>query len=1016
MCSLQSSAAAPPWRTPLLAPLASQLNFELAGALSSSEQGFREARSAILANKLAMRLDRQPAGAEMLDGLVSRVIPALCSLLDSSDALSARACSRTGELADELVPDSVAEALSPTDLASLLVCMIAIGLQRGAQAPAPVSARGAEAAVDSLIGLFSSPQRRPETLLHASVGQAIETLRVISSDPLDITDIKPRSHSGIGAARHPDLVAAYALLIDRVAALVDRTDLSLNPDRASAARMTISSLSATGPTIRIVGDCHDFEVHLSTMEGLASLRAELLTLHRLIQVPYVSADGASLQTALPYHIVDDQIVAHGYRPWQLGFTVETQATLTLLSTLYGSKYVAIRELVQNALDACLLRSHLIGGSEPYAPAITVTLDRRERRLTVSDNGLGIPRRVLETSFGRVGASYYRSQQLMSMAPRYAPIGHFGIGLLSCFMLARSLTLRTAATAGEGLSLRLADPNSLFRVIEFSATEPGTTVEIELLADLDVNLEALVRHYAPAAGVPIHINVDGKQETFLRQPGTPSDWRSHVDAVSRRAEREESHERLMRLWPQQRGLLTEAIATAQFDDYQLTATVITPSSAAADPDRLLWLSVPGMHLCTVTNRGILVFQDRKFGIEYDEPGESNAVVSYGAHLTVNLLRHVPELPITRDSLKESPWTATLRRRLRELIVTTVEQHARAAADTDVPTLQLRAYLYQLLVSHTGTGVAHSTHYKEEPNFRARDIHNAFSVDKSISGRFARIYCSLYPVAWKTGSSVRFATVDQVLAECPEALIEVCLADPRYPQFRGAARPPDVRLAVVDDAREASLICDHVASAGPQADAVFTDGWRSWTGAGLHTVTSSWDDRLPPRTAVAEIPFVSSDIIVFSLETGLGGQHLSAASSPEISSPDGTPLHVINHDNGLVRWLLANAEEAVDAQEAFLKLLALRMEDPMLRGFSHTRKRDKDPESQLVSQLLRTCAMYDGPPLTKDALKFGFDLAHPHERVPRENEWPVIGADGRILPSRVQRNFTTRPEQRRWWASS
>ena len=85
-----------------------------------------------------------------------------------------------------------------------------------------------------------------------------------------------------------------------------------------------------------------------------------------------------------------------------------------------------------------------------------------------------------------------------MAPRYAPIGHFGIGLLSCFMLARSLTLRTAATAGEGLSLRLADPNSLFRVIEFSATEPGTTVEIELLADLDVNLEALVRHYAPAA--------------------------------------------------------------------------------------------------------------------------------------------------------------------------------------------------------------------------------------------------------------------------------------------------------------------------------------------------------------------------------------------------------------------------------------------------------------------------------------------------------------------------------------
>ena len=120
-------------------------------------------------------------------------------------------------------------------------------------------------------------------------------------------------------------------------------------------------------------------------------------------MPYVSADGASLQTALPYHIVDDQIVAHGYRPWQLGFTVETQATLTLLSTLYGSKYVAIRELVQNALDACLLRSHLIGGSEPYAPAITVTLDRRERRLTVSDNGLGIPRRVLETSFGRVGA-------------------------------------------------------------------------------------------------------------------------------------------------------------------------------------------------------------------------------------------------------------------------------------------------------------------------------------------------------------------------------------------------------------------------------------------------------------------------------------------------------------------------------------------------------------------------------------------------------------------------------------
>ena len=124
----------------------------------------------------------------------------------------------------------------------------------------------------------------------------------------------------------------------------------------------------------------------------------------------------------------------------------------------------MRELLQNAEDACSLQRIKDGGFEPH---ILVRYSVNENWVEVIDNGLGMNREAIEKSFAAVGASKENVSHIKELLARAVgdvgrQIAFFGVGILSCFGVAQSLTVQTKMDGEEGLSFDIADHHKDFQ--------------------------------------------------------------------------------------------------------------------------------------------------------------------------------------------------------------------------------------------------------------------------------------------------------------------------------------------------------------------------------------------------------------------------------------------------------------------------------------------------------------------------------------------------------------------------
>src|SRR5689334_20324378 len=123
------------------------------------------------------------------------------------------------------------------------------------------------------------------------------------------------------------------------------------------------------------------------------------------------------------------------------FQVDLRGIVDLLSHhLYGSPRVYVRELLQNAVDAITARRAV----EPGAPA-RVVIETPERTgdgtLRVSDTGIGLTEAQVHELLATIGRSSKRDD--LGFA-RHEFRGQFGIGLLSCFLVADEIRVDTRA--------------------------------------------------------------------------------------------------------------------------------------------------------------------------------------------------------------------------------------------------------------------------------------------------------------------------------------------------------------------------------------------------------------------------------------------------------------------------------------------------------------------------------------------------------------------------------------------
>lgn len=213
--------------------------------------------------------------------------------------------------------------------------------------------------------------------------------------------------------------------------------------------------------------------------------------------------------------------------------------------LYGNRNIAIRELIQNSIDAIHLYRMLTDQNNLSVGKIHVGFEKvkDEYYLTVSDNGIGMSQNLLTNELLDFGGSFWKSSKFYSdftgmAAKGFESIGKFGIGFFSAFMLSNKITV-TSWKYGENInSMRTLDfyegllTNPILRLPnnaeKSSIIDRGTSVKLRLGKDpykkggivyednfKTPTLKSLIQFYIPSVDVEIIITeLDGTVSHLL----------------------------------------------------------------------------------------------------------------------------------------------------------------------------------------------------------------------------------------------------------------------------------------------------------------------------------------------------------------------------------------------------------------------------------------------------------------------------------------------------------------------
>lgn len=204
------------------------------------------------------------------------------------------------------------------------------------------------------------------------------------------------------------------------------------------------------------------------------------------------------------------------------FQVNLEGIIDLLSSsLYSSKNVFVRELLQNAVDAITARQLT---EEKFLPRVEVSYisDEEEPTIIFDDNGIGLNEDEVINFLTQIGASSKRGEDV----DRSSFIGQFGIGLLSCFMVTDKIVMTTQSIKAD-YALRWtgeADGTYHYERID-KKEEPGTTVYIKLKEQDAYQFTAysvaeLLKQYGGLLPYPIRFNDDLDSPITLNYESNP----------------------------------------------------------------------------------------------------------------------------------------------------------------------------------------------------------------------------------------------------------------------------------------------------------------------------------------------------------------------------------------------------------------------------------------------------------------------------------------------------------------
>lgn len=235
--------------------------------------------------------------------------------------------------------------------------------------------------------------------------------------------------------------------------------------------------------IRLYGESSDPKVHRKLLKYIDYVNQELLDAINLSDTFQNKKYAIIFKSNIENRI---QTKTFTFSDFRLDLDYNAVTKLLMGEHIYGDKKYGLRELVQNSIDACMLmkevsQNHKDFKYKKYEPYINVIFNRDKKEVMITDNGVGMSLDILKKYFLNVGVSYYSSNEYKYKGYTYNPIGNYGIGFLSCFMLSCDVSIESKRYDDQKLNKIELERNSEYICLtqEQSTRMQGTDIILDL---------------------------------------------------------------------------------------------------------------------------------------------------------------------------------------------------------------------------------------------------------------------------------------------------------------------------------------------------------------------------------------------------------------------------------------------------------------------------------------------------------------------------------------------------------
>ena len=242
------------------------------------------------------------------------------------------------------------------------------------------------------------------------------------------------------------------------------------------------------------------------------------------------------------------------------FKAESKKLLDLMiNSIYTNKEIFLRELLSNASDAIdkLYYNSLTDNSISINRddfCIRIDIDKDDRKIVITDNGIGMTKDELENNLGTIAKSGSLSFKEENKSQDIDIIGQFGVGFYSAFMVSEKIKVESKAFGSDEAWIWKSEGADGYEIKRGKKDTVGTIITLKLKKDIDdekysdfldsYRIQGIVKKYSDYIRYPIKMMLEHSE---LKE-GTENEYETRLV--------EEIVNSMVPLWKKKRQDITE----------------------------------------------------------------------------------------------------------------------------------------------------------------------------------------------------------------------------------------------------------------------------------------------------------------------------------------------------------------------------------------------------------------------------------------------------------------------------